>query len=104
MKDSNDYNWYVRARKVTALDGSSYIMCILADTHIDERDVVSDSIIDKYIKVNGNTITISKEFLEVAGYRKNDFHLGFDLTLADSEDTSTHFSINYYTLETLFML
>ena len=101
----NSGTYYVRARKVQTADGNEEIYCFLRSGHLFGTEIgnfIGDAI-DGYITVNGNTVTFTKEFLEVAKNNdRNEFYFYIQGENAYGNYRSYYF--DYYQLESLFML
>jgi hypothetical protein len=103
LKDQQGY--YVRARKVTLNDGSTAIVCAIRSAVIydDVANSYDNDWFDDYVIVDGNTITFTEEFLELAAKAKTRF--SFQFYTRDYQDYYWNsYYFNYYELETLFML
>lgn len=96
QKYGNKY--YVRARKVTMNDGSTQIYCFLRGAVIRPRDIHNDTIMDKYVSVSGNKVTISADFLNTIEERD---YYNYVIYLYTNW-SSIHFT--YYELESLFLM
>ena len=90
--------YYVRARKVTALDGSTEIYCFLRGAVIDADDI-QGNLMDSYLYVTDNKITLTEEFLDAAASsNKNEMSIRFYLS------NYGYMYLDYYILESLFMM
>ena len=99
--------YYVRARKVEMEDGSSNIYCFLRTGCLiggEIGDFVGTAL-DGYVTVSLNTITITEEFLEVAKNNdRNEFYVMFSEYDIHTDFIGYSLRLDYYMLESLFML
>ena len=97
--------YYVKARKVKMADGSDQIYCFLRSGSFtgNESNGYTNDIIGRYIKVEGNKVTLKKEFLDVAKCNnRNEFYLRVEYYYQNGGWNSVY--IDYYTLDSLFMI
>ena len=99
MEVTQKYNnkYYVRARKVTMSDGSTQIYCFLRGAVIRPRDIHNDTIMDKYVSVSGNKVTISADFLNTFEDRYYYYAIAIYTNWSSIQFT-------YYELESLFLM
>ena len=89
--------YYVRARKVTMSDGSTQIYCFLRGAVIRPNDIHNEAIINKYVSVSGNKVTISADFLNTFEDRYYYYAIAIYTNWSSIQFT-------YYELESLFLM
>ena len=95
--NQNGTNYYVEARKVDMADGTTQIYCFVRKGCLtySEMEQYSDDVIDQYIKIDGNVITITKDFYEIAkNSNRNEFRMQFY--------AGNYYHFDYYKIEALF--
>ncbi len=106
LKVTENYGtYYVKARKVEMADGSTQIYCFVRSGKLTGSEIneYTDTFLDKYITVEDNKVTITKEFLEIAANNnRNEFYVAISYGIEDSYWNRV--DIDYYQLESLFML
>jgi len=106
----NDGTYYVPARLIKGVNGADdEIICFIASGSFTSSETVHiDNYYEGYIDVNGNEITISKDFFDFiknSDTDKNDFNLSISLLDKSYENASSKYChISYYELETFFMI
>ena len=103
MVIENEATYYVKARKVEMADGTTQIYCFLRNGRLtgSELNNYTENALDEYIFAEGNKLTITEEFLEIA---KNNNKNEFSVTVRyGNENYSDYEYIDYYMLESLFM-
>ena len=105
--ESDDGPYYVRARKVTNQDGSTQIYCFLGTAMLSSTDVEEDAsgVMNQFVTVDGNKVTVSRDFLEIAAYgdyNRNVLWLKVYYGEKDGYYTTVYF--DYYRLAALFQM
>ena len=103
MVIENNGTYYVKARKVEMADGTTQIYCFLRNGRLtgSEIDKYTENALDEYIFAEGNKLTITEEFLEIAkNNNRNEFSIKVEY---GNENYSNYEYIDYYMLESLFM-
>ncbi len=105
--ESDDGPYYVRARKVTNQDGSTQIYCFLGTAMLSSTDVEEDAsgVMNQFVTVDGNEVTISRDFLEIAAYGDYDRDvLWLRVYYGEKDGYYTTVYFDYYRLAALFQM
>ena len=105
--ESEDGPYYVRARKVTNQDGSTQIYCFLGTAMLTSDDVNEDAngVMSQYVTMDGNEVTISRDFLEIAAYGDYDRDvLWFRVYYGEKDGYYDTVWFDYYRLAALFRM
>ena len=97
--------YYVKARKVEMADGSTQIYCFVRSGRLTGSEVnqYGDNLLGEYLISNGNKLTITEEFLEIAANNnRNEFYI--DVEYGQENEYWNSITLKYYQLESLFML
>lgn len=97
--------YYVKAHKVKMADGSEQIYCFVRSGRLTGSEVsqYGDNLFDEYLYAEGNKITFTEQFRDIAANNnRNEFYV--EVQYGNENHYWNSVRINYYQLESLFML
>ena len=106
LKITENYGtYYVKATKIQMADGTTEIFCSIRSGVLfgNEMGDYAAQALKGYVTLDENKVTFSAEFLEIAkNNNRNQFYISLHAT--STSDSTMYLTLNYYQLESLFLL